>query len=94
MKLSLPLDRLDERRRLLAEHLVSFTAGNISRRVEGEPNLIAMTPTSLPYDTMRASDEPLPPARATSQARSSVSAASTRVSPPRSRSRRANSSRS
>lgn len=42
--------------RLLAEHLVSFTAGNISRRVEGEPNVIAMTPTSLPYDTMRATD--------------------------------------
>jgi ribulose-5-phosphate 4-epimerase/fuculose-1-phosphate aldolase len=42
--------------RLILEHLVSYTAGNISRRVEGEPNLIAMTPTSVPYDTMRAQD--------------------------------------
>ena len=42
--------------RLLAEHLVSFTAGNISRRVAGEPDVIAVTPTSLPYDTMRVED--------------------------------------
>jgi ribulose-5-phosphate 4-epimerase/fuculose-1-phosphate aldolase len=43
-------------RRLLAERLVYFTAGNISMRVAGEPELIAMTPASTPYDTMRPED--------------------------------------
>ena len=39
-----------------AEHLAYYTSGNISCRVDGEPDLIAMTPTSLPYDTMRPDD--------------------------------------
>jgi L-ribulose-5-phosphate 4-epimerase len=43
-------------RRLLAEHLVYYTAGNVSRRVEGEPGLYAVTPTSTPYDTLRPED--------------------------------------
>ena len=43
-------------RRMMAEHLVYFTSGNISRRVDGEPELIAMTPAALPYDTMRPED--------------------------------------
>jgi L-fuculose-phosphate aldolase len=43
-------------RRLLAEHLVSYTAGNISARIGSEPDLVAVTPASLAYDTMRAED--------------------------------------
>lgn len=43
-------------RRLLAEHLVYYTAGNVSRRVDGEPGLYAVTPTSTPYDTLRPED--------------------------------------
>jgi L-ribulose-5-phosphate 4-epimerase len=42
--------------RLLAERLVYFTAGNISLRIADDPELVAMTPASTPYDTMRASD--------------------------------------
>ncbi len=42
--------------RMMAEHLVYFTSGNISRRVEGEPEVIAMTPAALPYDTLRPED--------------------------------------
>ena len=43
-------------RRMQAEHLVRDTAGNISTRVAGEPDLVAMTPTSLPYDTLEPED--------------------------------------
>jgi L-fuculose-phosphate aldolase len=43
-------------RRLLAEHLVYYTAGNVSRRVDGEDGLYAVTPTSTPYDTLRPED--------------------------------------
>lgn len=43
-------------RRLQAEHLVAFTAGNISMRVPGDPSLLAVTPGSWPYDTMVATD--------------------------------------
>jgi ribulose-5-phosphate 4-epimerase/fuculose-1-phosphate aldolase len=43
-------------RRLLAERLVFFTAGNISVRVAGDPGLVAVTPASTPYDTMRPAD--------------------------------------
>jgi L-ribulose-5-phosphate 4-epimerase len=43
-------------RRLLAEHLVYYTAGNVSRRIDGEPGLYAVTPTSTPYDTLRPED--------------------------------------
>jgi ribulose-5-phosphate 4-epimerase/fuculose-1-phosphate aldolase len=42
--------------RMQAEHLVVATAGNVSTRVDGEPDLIAMTPTSLAYDTLEPAD--------------------------------------
>ena len=42
--------------RLLAERLVFFTAGNISMRIAGDPDLVAMTPASTPYDTLRPGD--------------------------------------
>jgi ribulose-5-phosphate 4-epimerase/fuculose-1-phosphate aldolase len=41
---------------MVADHLVYFTSGNISRRVDGEPDLVAMTPTSVPYDVMGVDD--------------------------------------
>ena len=43
-------------RRLLAEHLVSYTAGNISTRIGDEPGLVAVTPGSTAYDTLRVED--------------------------------------
>jgi L-ribulose-5-phosphate 4-epimerase len=43
-------------RRIRAEHLVHATAGNLSTRVDGEPHVIAMTPTSLPYDELEPDD--------------------------------------
>lgn len=43
-------------RRLLAERLVYFTAGNISMRIPDDPELVAVTPASTPYDTMRPED--------------------------------------
>ena len=43
-------------RRLLAERLVYFTAGNISMRIPDDPDLVAVTPASTPYDTMRPED--------------------------------------
>ncbi|MGH2475218.1 MAG: class II aldolase/adducin family protein, partial [Candidatus Limnocylindrales bacterium] len=43
-------------RRMQAEGLVVWTAGNLSTRVAGEPNLIAMTPANTPYDTMTPDD--------------------------------------
>jgi ribulose-5-phosphate 4-epimerase/fuculose-1-phosphate aldolase len=43
-------------RRMREEHLVRHTAGNISVRVRGEPGRFAVTPTSLPYDTLEAAD--------------------------------------
>lgn len=42
--------------RIQAEHLVSSTAGNLSARVEDEPDVIAMTPTSLAYDSLESDD--------------------------------------
>jgi L-ribulose-5-phosphate 4-epimerase len=42
--------------RMQAEHLVAATAGNVSTRVAHEPDVIAMTPTSLPYDTLEPED--------------------------------------
>jgi L-fuculose-phosphate aldolase len=42
--------------RMRAEHLVSATAGNVSTRVDGEPDVIAMTPTSLAYDALVPDD--------------------------------------
>jgi L-ribulose-5-phosphate 4-epimerase len=43
-------------RRLLSEHLVSYTAGNVSTRVGGEPGLVAVSPASTAYDTLRDED--------------------------------------
>jgi len=43
-------------RRLLADGLVYYTAGNISCRVEGTTDLVAMTPRDRPYDTMTEQD--------------------------------------
>ena len=43
-------------RRLLAEHLVSYTSGNISARIASEPDLVAVTPGSTAYDTLRPED--------------------------------------
>jgi L-ribulose-5-phosphate 4-epimerase len=43
-------------RRMQAEHLVVATAGNVSARVDGEPDLIAMTPTAVAYDTLEPED--------------------------------------
>ena len=43
-------------RRMLAESLVDFTAGNISVRVDGEPGLYAVTPSGAPYDSREAAD--------------------------------------
>jgi L-fuculose-phosphate aldolase len=43
-------------RRLLAERLVYFTAGNLSVRIADDPELVAVTPASTPYDTMRPDD--------------------------------------
>jgi L-ribulose-5-phosphate 4-epimerase len=42
--------------RMQAERLVHATAGNVSTRVDGEPDVIAMTPTSLAYDTLEPDD--------------------------------------
>jgi ribulose-5-phosphate 4-epimerase/fuculose-1-phosphate aldolase len=42
--------------RMLRDGLTCFTAGNISVRIEGDSELVAMTPGSLPYDTMRPED--------------------------------------
>ncbi len=46
-------------RRLQAEHLVPATAGNVSARVQGEPGLIALTPSATPYETLEPDDIPL-----------------------------------
>lgn len=43
-------------KRLLADGLVYYTAGNISCRVEGTTDLVAMTPRDRPYDTMEDGD--------------------------------------
>jgi L-ribulose-5-phosphate 4-epimerase len=43
-------------RRLQSEGLVPATAGNVSARVEGEPGLIAVTPTAAPYDVLEPDD--------------------------------------
>jgi L-fuculose-phosphate aldolase len=45
-------------RRMAARGLVSGTSGNVSLRIEakGKTELIAVTPTSLPYETMSAND--------------------------------------
>lgn len=43
-------------KKLQAEKLVYSTAGNISVRVPGEPNLVACTPSSRQYDLLTAAD--------------------------------------
>jgi L-fuculose-phosphate aldolase len=43
-------------RRMQSEGLVHWTSGNLSLRVEGEADLIAMTPSDTPYDTMDPED--------------------------------------
>ena len=43
-------------RRMQAEQLVDFTAGNLSLRVTGEPGLYAVTPTGAPYDALEPDD--------------------------------------
>jgi L-fuculose-phosphate aldolase len=42
--------------RMQQEHLTYWTGGNISRRVEGEPHLFAVTPTNTPYDILTPED--------------------------------------
>ena len=42
--------------RMFAERLVNWTAGNVSRRIEGSDGLIAVTPSAVPYDTMTTDD--------------------------------------
>jgi L-fuculose-phosphate aldolase len=43
-------------RRLQAEHLCYFTSGNISARIPDEATLLAVTPTSIPYDALEPED--------------------------------------
>jgi len=43
-------------RRMIEAHLAYYTSGNLSTRIGGEPGLIAITPTSTAYDTLRAED--------------------------------------
>ena len=45
--------------RMMAEQLVYFTAGNISCRVIGSPELIAITPSAIPYDTLVLDEIPI-----------------------------------
>src|SRR5215467_15504532 len=46
-------------RKLQAERLVYSTAGNISMRVPGHPQLLAVTPTSMQYDLLEPEDIPI-----------------------------------
>lgn len=43
-------------RRMFAERLVNWTAGNVSSRIDGSDGLIAVTPSAVPYDTMTTDD--------------------------------------
>jgi len=43
-------------RRMQAERLVHATAGNVSTRIPGDPEHIAMTPAALPYDLLEPDD--------------------------------------
>jgi L-fuculose-phosphate aldolase len=45
-------------KQMLAECLVTLTAGNISMRIPGE-ELVAITPTGRPYTTMKPEDVPV-----------------------------------
>ena len=46
-------------RKLQAERLVYSTAGNISMRIPGDPELLAVTPTSMQYDLLAPEDIPI-----------------------------------
>ena len=46
-------------RKLQAERLVYSTAGNISMRIPGDPDLLAVTPSSMPYDLLEPEDIPI-----------------------------------
>jgi ribulose-5-phosphate 4-epimerase/fuculose-1-phosphate aldolase len=46
-------------RKLQAERLVYSTAGNISLRIPGDPNLLAVTPASMQYDFLEPEDIPI-----------------------------------
>ncbi len=45
--------------KLQAEGLVYATAGNLSIRIPGDPHLLAVTPTSMPYDELQPDDIPI-----------------------------------
>ena len=45
--------------RMQSERLAYWTSGNLSVRVAGDDDLVAMSPTSLPYDEVRPDDVPL-----------------------------------
>jgi ribulose-5-phosphate 4-epimerase/fuculose-1-phosphate aldolase len=45
--------------RMQVERLAYWTSGNLSIRVAGEPDVIAMSPTSTPYDLIEPEDVPL-----------------------------------
>jgi ribulose-5-phosphate 4-epimerase/fuculose-1-phosphate aldolase len=58
-----PMDRIQARRtvvdyaqRMYAEHLCGATFGNVSTRVGGERDVIAVTPTARPYDALTPED--------------------------------------
>ena len=46
-------------RKLQAERLVYSTAGNISIRIPGDPELLAVTPSSMQYDFLEPEDVPI-----------------------------------
>jgi L-ribulose-5-phosphate 4-epimerase len=50
---------LDAALQMVARSLVVGTAGNISLRLPGKRPLLAITPTSQPYDTLSADDIPI-----------------------------------
>ena len=45
--------------RMQAERLAYWTSGNLSVRVAGEPDVIATSPTAMPYDLVEPDDVPL-----------------------------------
>jgi L-fuculose-phosphate aldolase len=46
-------------RKLQAERLAYSTAGNISMRIPGDPELLAVTPSSMQYDLLEPEDVPI-----------------------------------
>jgi ribulose-5-phosphate 4-epimerase/fuculose-1-phosphate aldolase len=45
--------------RMQDERLAYWTSGNLSVRVAGDPDLVAMSPTDVPYDSIGLEDVPL-----------------------------------